>query len=349
MRLCRLLKLSHAEFLARRKVITLSVLAAGIPLAILLMINLIAAGTARIAMDYAGRPTDGAVYFLLTDNSGDPTRYVQENHGEVIQQITEEDLENYSTPLMMLADLAGLSPEQVELIPSSFSINYDLQNFNLANFFLDKIPAYQLPFDNDMDLLKMSLANAQIALVKFPDVKTAFSCSQELAQHHSNVSRSEVFSNLYNIYVNFRTENTSTKILSIAALVIAIIIIVATFVYLLDQNLHAMVVYRALGASSKDLLVISLGYLLEISLALLIYVVVLAIVGASIFSMINFNYVGEFFRQVYHVAQPEVWLVGWNQMVLWVSLAVLLSAPVSLLLMLDQFSVKRLSQRLKQV
>ena len=71
------------------------------------------------------------------------------------------------------------------------------------------------------------------------------------------------------------------------ALVVAIMIIVGTSVCLLRQAWHTIKIYRALGASTGDLLAISMFYLLEISLIMLIYVIIAMLVIIEILSLVN--------------------------------------------------------------
>lgn len=354
MKLIQLLKLSHAEFVARRKTITFSVLAAGVPFIIILTMSLIWHGAGNIFLKYSSRPTDGAVYLAITaDKDRDIMKFVGENHGEFLGEVTEEDTDKYETPTEILAAMAGLSAEKLAMAPGETLLDgvewYEITQVKPIDFALSSMSGYNAPFWDDMVNLQAILKTQRVIFVRFPTVEDAYNYIHTIAEQWKYSSgmpqHAEAFTNLSSTYATYK--RGSSLPLAIG-LVIAGIIMIGTFVYLLDQELHSVVIYRALGASVKDLLVITLGYLLEIGLAMVIFVLSVSIIGVLIFSGVNASYLGGLLEEFYRVTSPKVLLLGWNMDILWVALTIILAAPVSLLLTLDQFSVKKLSQKLKR-
>lgn len=355
MKLAKLLKLSHAEFVTRRKTIAMSAIAAGIPFVILLMLSMIATGVKNIFLDYSGRPTGNAVYLAVDISKElDTTRYIEENHGEIIGEVTPEETEKYATPTELFAKMAGMSDEQVAMAPAERLLEdkewYDFDQIKCIDIFLSNIWGYRAPFQDEMSYLEASLTADRVMLVRFPDVADAYNYTRELMRWGGHISTQrvyydEVFTNLLGVYSSYQGGN---DILMTAGLVIAGIIMIGTYVYLLDKELHTMVVYRALGASVKDLIVISLGYLIEIGIATMLFVVAASVLGVLIFSGVNAGYFGGLLREFYHIESPRVILLGWNMDVVKAMLTILGAAPVSLVLTLDQFSTKKLSQKLKR-
>lgn len=349
MKLLQLLKLSHAEFVTRRKTILLSVLAAGIPFIIILGVSFLANGIENVIMEYMARPTDGEVYLVLEANEGaDVMRGVAENRGEIIGKITLEGAKKYATPTEMLAAMAKISPEKLALSPGAEFLDEE-DKFNILDLFFTDVTTYRPPFQDQMDMLEMTLAQEkQLAFAKFPTVEDAYSYYNEVIAHSRTRNCDEAFTSQLRTYANFRSSWRTRKNLMMVILVVAAIIVIGTYVYLLDQELHTMVVYQALGASKKDLIVISLGYLLEIGIATVAYAVLGGTIAALVVSGVNAGYAGEMITKLFNIESAKVMFMGWGVEVLWVVLTVMAMAPVSLLLTIDQFSTKRLSQKLKR-
>ncbi len=354
MKLLQLLKLSHAELIMRRKTITMSVLAASVPLVIILMVSLVWCGVGNICLSYSNRPTDGKVYLVLEAEKGvNMLKLIDTYHGEVIGKVTGEKLDQYESPVQMLATMAGLGAEKVALAPGETFLEgiewYEITKVKPIDFVLSSVYGYRAPFRDRMGDLRAVLSTDQVALVKFESLEEAYQYRQALRDRNMHSGKyidvTEAFTNALTIYETFKH---GSNILLIIGLVISGIILIGTFVYLLDQELHSMVVYRAIGASVGDLLVISLGYLLEIGLIMAGFVIIASTLGVLIFSGMNASYFGGLLTEFYGVDSPKVLLLGWNWDVLWVVVTILIAAPMSLLLTLDQFSVKKLSQKLKQ-
>lgn len=135
---------------------------------------------------------------------------------------------------------------------------------------------------------------------------------------------------------------------TIVLMAIAALILALTLAHLLSSNVKIFVLYRSLGASKLQLLLIYLMYLWEICMRAAIFAIVLALIIAGIVTAVGWNYLSGLLAATYPEAH-EFWpvLLGVNEWCLGTLVYMLLTVPIAFLLCLDQFSDKKLTQRLK--
>lgn len=359
MKLYQLIKLGNADFRARRKTIIHTVIAASIPFVVLFTINLTLVGTENVLLRESGKVTDNAVFLTISASAGDSetihstaipknntTQAITEHGGEILAKLSAEEAEKYAKPMAYFAEVAKIDLNKVTLNPQGKIVDPTPENFKLVDFLLDGI-YYSPPGYNTEDLVE-SLDSQQMYLVKFPGVAKAYNYAKYIQDNNIHVGWNEPFSNLLAIYTNFRRVDHDLKLFEVVFVIVAIIIVISSFVYLLDQNVHSMVVYRALGANTLDLLVISLTYLLEVGLCIIICSLAVSSVLAMGFSWVSAEYVTGVLTKFYSYEPTSVLLLGWSLDMMIVRLAILAAAPISLLLMLDQFSIQNLTKRLKK-
>ncbi len=329
---------------------------------ILLTLAFLAQGAENLVMREAGKTTDGAVYLAINIPAGNTERVmnrVLQNGGELVAQVTAQQTEEFSTPLELFSNLAKVevNPHLLENA-SGYKFSYKeflsssdssfFENFHAANLFFGGVASYYPPYQNDMEALRKQLEETQIYLVKFPDVKTAYDVRQIFSKNKVNFAYEEIFSNALTSYAFYKSSDGLMTFLQIAGIVIATVIAIGTYVYLLDQSMRSAVVYRALGANTFDLFLIALGYIVEVGLTIMLSVLITSLLIALAFSGVEASYLSELFMKFYGYAPTHTILIGFNQSILWMLLTIVLAAPVSLILTLDQFSTKRLSRKLKQ-
>ncbi len=361
MKIRQLLKLSHADFAARKKTIAFSLLGAGLIFVILLTINFLANGAERIIMHESGKISE-PVYLLLglnTDSAGAAKRALATslaNGGELVAQVAPEQFpeDGDLSTLEILANLADFDLSKATIKPNQSFIEHDgieelFQDFHVADlFFGGKVANYSPDSLGNYEPLNQAAATRPITLVRFPDPANAYKTYQTLSEERRSFPAIELLNNSYNSYIRFHTSDGLTTLLQVAFLIIAGVIAIGTYVYLLDQSMHSIVVYRALGANTFDLIIISLGYIIEVSLTLLLYVFLASLLIALIVSGLDASYLTKLLTDFYGFTPSNTLMIGFNMDTLWIILTILLTAPLSVLLTLDQFSIKRLSQKLKQ-
>lgn len=159
----------------------------------------------------------------------------------------------------------------------------------------------------------------------------------------------EVSSHQENVCRYFRVkEKDFVRPVSIVLVAVAAFILAFTMAHLLTSNAKTFVLYRTVGASKGQILLIYFMYLLRLCAWAAIFAVVLALVLAGIMTGVGWNYLAEVLADFYPTAPqfaPILIGVNWRcaEVILWMFATV----PVAFLLCLDQFSDKKMVQRLK--
>ena len=135
---------------------------------------------------------------------------------------------------------------------------------------------------------------------------------------------------------------------SIVLLVIAVFILAFTMSHILSQSTKTSMLYRSLGASKSQLLLIYLAYMLQLCCRAIIFAVAMSVILAGISTAAGWHYFSTEFIAAYPAAPhyPPI-LLGVNPQCLEIILWMLLSVPPSFLLCLDQFSNQKLALKLK--
>lgn len=160
---------------------------------------------------------------------------------------------------------------------------------------------------------------------------------------------SELFSNQIGVYGYFRSRvDGFVHSTSIVLVIVAIFILAFTLAHLIADNTKTFVLYRSIGASRGQLLLIYLVYLLELCTGAAVFAAALALSLAGIATAVCWGHLSRELGAAYPSA-PAFWpiLIGLNGRCFEVTLSIFLAAPISFLLCLDQFSNQKVAQKLK--
>ncbi len=243
--------------------------------------------------------------------------------------------------------------------------DYDFRVLDLiisANF-ETSAPIY---FINDnSDYVKNFIEQATLyeysSVIKFTDLYQAYSYYKfennlfEPSLFAQNAPKSpeylvrELVANRLSTIHNYKLLRFMISFANYILLIIAIIIIVFTFLKLVNQDSRLIALCRSLGATSKDVFVIYFWYLLELCLLTAIYATIVAIIFAVITSQ---YYAADFTTSTslyfgQKISDP-VLLLGFNIEFVKIIAVILFSAPLASLLTLDQLSMKNVAKRLKK-
>jgi len=147
----------------------------------------------------------------------------------------------------------------------------------------------------------------------------------------------------------FRTkERDFVQPVSIVLTGVAAFILAFTMAHLLTSNAKTFVLYRTAGASKGQILLIYFTYLLGLCTRAAVFAAVLALVLAGIMTGVGWNYLTKVLADFYPTAPqfaPILIGVNWRcaEVILWMFATV----PVAFLLCFDQFSDKKMMQKLK--
>ncbi len=146
----------------------------------------------------------------------------------------------------------------------------------------------------------------------------------------------------------FTSQKCSLRPIIIALLIASILILTFTLAHLISQSTKTFAIYRAVGASKLQILLIFFAYLLELCLYATIFAIILSLVFASIATGLSWDYLSTKLHDAYPASPffPPV-LIGFSWQYLLVILCLFLTSPIAFLLCLDQFSVKKLTLKLK--
>lgn len=184
-----------------------------------------------------------------------------------------------------------------------------------------------------------------VIIAKFSNLDKAY----EYYNNSSNYQVVELFSNQIGVYRYFRDKNRDFVLpISVVLVAVSAFILAFTMAHLIASSTKTFVLYRSIGASRWQLLLIYFVYLLELCVWAAVFAVILALILAGIATGVCWNSLLVQLTAIYPNA-PNYWpiLVGVNLRCIEVILCMFLAAPVSFLLCLDQFSSKKTAQKLK--
>lgn len=193
-----------------------------------------------------------------------------------------------------------------------------------------------------------------VVIAKFSNLKNAYEYyskadTRELHYSADDYQIAELFSNQINAYRYFRDKNkdfiwpASLILMAVSAFILAF-----TMAHLIASSTKTFVLYRSIGASKGQILLIYFVYLLELCIKAAVFAVVLALLIAGVTTAVGWNYLLEQLTTLYpQTPQFLPILLGVNWRCLETIVCMFLAAPVSFLLCLDQFSNKKIAQKLK--
>lgn len=133
-----------------------------------------------------------------------------------------------------------------------------------------------------------------------------------------------------------------------AFLILALILIVTTLSHAADEDAATIALYRSLGASTRAVHLIYFLYLLLLCLFAALISFLVALLFASLIALIVAAPFAASLQAFYQLsAPPAISCLGLDGFALLLLAAILLVAPLALLLTFHQFSAKHLSRKLK--
>ena len=153
------------------------------------------------------------------------------------------------------------------------------------------------------------------------------------------------------IYLEYDFNNLQFMLTAIEILFIVIAILVATFTFahLIDQDAATIALYRSLGASTGNIYLIYFLYLVELCLLAVLSCILIAFIIVGVMWLCNAGALAERLKEYYILKDlPKVNLFGFNGMFFWIIGAIMIVAPISLVLTMRRFSVKHIAKKLKE-
>lgn len=156
-------------------------------------------------------------------------------------------------------------------------------------------------------------------------------------------------SNPSNITLAFHSIWLKIVVLEIIALIVAAIITVFTFSHLIDQDASTIALYRSMGASSNNIYLIYLLYLIELCLFAILTSFLLGAVISAIMAGLNVGELSKRLEEFYLLSEaPHVSLFGFDQNFWYVVSSILITAPIVLAFTQKRFSARHIAKKLKE-
>lgn len=287
------------------------------------------------------------VEFVLAGLENTLERYANEqtNNNIYIATETVADLAEFGG--IEIAEIDGdLRPTEGRLMIAE---NQTIENLNLMDFLLDGIGEGSmrgLVRENGVYRLRSEDGRERF-LVRFVKTEQAYQFLRNAAE--KNRAAHEVISNHTGIYGRFLQLRSAVRVIKYILLVVAVIITVFTLAHLLSQEVTTVALYRALGATTGEVMAVYFLVLLGLVVGAVIFAVGLGLILAAVVTVMNAGALGALLPRFYQVASMgPVVLIGLNSQILIIMGLMILVAPMSFLLMIDQISGKKLARRMKE-
>ena len=237
------------------------------------------------------------------------------------------------------------------------NVVYLASSYENRNLVLERISEFDGEITTLTDEQKAEIGEEipdSMVVAKFDNSKNAYQYynetdAKELHYDADDYEIVELFSNQVRAYRYFREKNRSfVRPASIVLMIVSAFILAFTMAHLIASSTKTFVLYRSIGASRVKLLIIYFVYLMELCVRAAIFAICLGIVLAAIMTGVGWNYLLERLIEVYpNVPEfpPILLVVNWQCFE--VIGCMFFAAPVSFLLCLDQFSNKKIAQKLK--
>lgn len=132
-------------------------------------------------------------------------------------------------------------------------------------------------------------------------------------------------------------------------LIVAVIVAVMTFVHLIDSDAATVALYRAMGASTDEIYVIYLLYLVELCLLAMAATIMIAMLFVGGMALTSAGALAVRLQEFYNLCDlPKVIFCLFNRAFWWILAMILVIAPLSLFFTLRRFSPKHIAKKLKE-
>lgn len=198
-------------------------------------------------------------------------------------------------------------------------------------------------------------------IVEFPNYENAVNYYYDIYAEKSIPKNVEIGDRKYEllnmdtfgrvIHLKYDFDNLQFMLTAIEILFIVIAILVATFTFahLIDQDAATIALYRSLGASTGSIYLIYFLYLVELCLLAVLSCILIAFIIVGVMWLCNAGALAERLKEYYILKDlPKVNLFGFNGMFFWIIGAIMIVAPISLVLTMRRFSVKHIAKKLKE-
>lgn len=158
----------------------------------------------------------------------------------------------------------------------------------------------------------------------------------------------DLFGNAVSVASSFYRSNLILLFLGIILFLIAACVAATTLAHVVSEDAATVALYRSLGATTKDIYLVYLLYLLELCFIAVVVCFLASLLFAGIMALTSASALGAVLQKAYYLSEvPPISMLGFNPQFFLVLGSILLIAPLSLLLTIKSFSPKAIAKKLK--
>lgn len=159
----------------------------------------------------------------------------------------------------------------------------------------------------------------------------------------------DLFGNAASVAAAFMGTEYLLMLAGVFLLVIAACIAAITFSHVIDEDASTIALYRAMGASTSGIYLVYFCYLVELCLLAIVVCIMVSLFFAGGLAITSAGELGKTLQRAYKLTEaPAVWMIGFNAQLLLTLMAILLVAPLTLLMTWRRFSAKHVAKKLKE-
>ena len=261
---------------------------------------------------------------------------------------------------LAIDDTMGVEVGMIPMVGQSGTLQMsESLDWNLLDLVLTKISGRQgydlMVVERNDDWRPQEYEAEKVSVIAtFDDVRDAYNYMQmtdeaEFGYSALQAEADEMFNNQTAVYGAVRDTEKTLRVLEMILLVVAIVIMAFTFAHLIDQDAAMVALYRSIGATTKDIVLVSLCYLLELCLWAIVFATVVGLSIAGVVTLMNMGQLKAVVEEFYNMkGAGEMILIGFNLRYLETAGLMLLAVPVAFLLVCDHLSTKHIAMRLKK-
>lgn len=256
---------------------------------------------------------------------------------------------------LSLSRVDGNNGNILDLIFSQLSPGFS-QNFLLASA---TAPTSNIGTNTQATSINTDVQGTVFAL--FPNLDAAYAYYRDPANYCSvrdqilnhcggrqyRYLTTSAIANPLGIYECFQDIWPVITVVSAVLMVIAVIIALSTYSRLIGRDLKIISLYHAMGASRKQIRLVYITYFLMLSLAAVVFATILGSVLALIISLTNQASLQAVFMLALGTADRFTILLGLNPLILYATLALLLTAILAVFCSNHSFRTRRIASKLK--
>lgn len=198
-------------------------------------------------------------------------------------------------------------------------------------------------------IMSQAIQADRAAIFQFDDPRKAIAYALQPYDYANYLMQQDLFSNTISVARSFAGLKNMLVVIEVILLIVAVVIATLTFGHMIDQDAATIALYRAMGATKLQIMLIYFCYLVELCVLALGMCVVIALAIAGVTALLNAGELSQKLQKFYRLAEaPQVWFVALNWVTWTVVGAILVIAPVTLILADRHFSARNIARKLKE-